>query len=65
MKNVVFPCRTTVVSPIMDVIDSKTLQYNATRWPVRGVFNWRLDFSWESKPDLQDQNPDSAVHPVQ
>uniref|UniRef100_A0A8D3AU42 Polypeptide N-acetylgalactosaminyltransferase n=1 Tax=Scophthalmus maximus TaxID=52904 RepID=A0A8D3AU42_SCOMX len=40
--------RTRVVSPIMDVIDWRTFQYNATQWPVRGVFDWKLDFYWES-----------------
>ncbi|KAI4817444.1 hypothetical protein KUCAC02_010845 [Chaenocephalus aceratus] len=57
--------RTRVVSPIMDVIDWQTFQYNATQWPVRGVFDWRLDFHWESKPELQEKDPDSAVRPVQ
>ncbi|XP_034401193.1 polypeptide N-acetylgalactosaminyltransferase 15-like [Cyclopterus lumpus] len=57
--------RTRVVSPIMDAIDWQTFQYNATRWPVRGVFDWRLDFHWESNPQLQDKDPDSAVRPVQ
>ncbi|XP_044028373.1 polypeptide N-acetylgalactosaminyltransferase 15-like isoform X2 [Siniperca chuatsi] len=56
--------RTRVVSPIMDVIDWQTFQYNATQWPVRGVFDWRLDFYWESSPQLQDKDPDSAVQPV-
>ncbi|KAK5855248.1 hypothetical protein PBY51_005370 [Eleginops maclovinus] len=57
--------RTRVVSPIMDVIDWQTFQYNATQWPVRGVFDWRLDFYWESKPELQEKDPDSSVRPVQ
>ncbi|KAF3833731.1 hypothetical protein F7725_024935 [Dissostichus mawsoni] len=57
--------RTRVVSPIMDVIDWQTFHYNATQWPVRGVFDWRLDFYWESKPELQEKDPDSAVRPVQ
>ncbi|KAK9527000.1 hypothetical protein VZT92_015666 [Zoarces viviparus] len=57
--------RTRVVSPVMDVIDWQTFQYNATQWPVRGVFDWRLDFSWESNPQLPDKDPDSAVRPVQ
>ncbi|XP_030002410.1 polypeptide N-acetylgalactosaminyltransferase 15 [Sphaeramia orbicularis] len=57
--------RTRVVSPIMDVIDWQTFQYNATRWPVRGVFDWRLDFYWESNPQVQAKDADLAVHPVQ
>ncbi|KAI3358485.1 hypothetical protein L3Q82_014900, partial [Scortum barcoo] len=56
---------TRVVSPIIDVIDWQTFQYNATQWPVRGVFDWRLDFSWESDAQpLQDEGPNSAVQPV-
>ncbi len=62
--NVVSLCRTRVVSPITDVIDWQTFQYNATQWPVRGVFDWRLDFHWESNLQLQDKDPDSAVQPV-
>lgn len=50
--------RSRVVSPIIDVIDWRTFQYNATQWPVRGLFNWRLDFRWEL---MQDEDPDSAV----
>ncbi|XP_022603118.1 polypeptide N-acetylgalactosaminyltransferase 15 [Seriola dumerili] len=56
--------RTKVVSPIMDVIDWQTFQYNATQWPVRGVFDWRLDFHWELNLPLQDKDPDSAVQPL-
>ncbi|KAF0024698.1 hypothetical protein F2P81_023500 [Scophthalmus maximus] len=56
--------RTRVVSPIMDVIDWRTFQYNATQWPVRGVFDWKLDFYWESNFPLQDKDPDSAVQPL-
>uniref|UniRef100_A0A665W503 Polypeptide N-acetylgalactosaminyltransferase n=1 Tax=Echeneis naucrates TaxID=173247 RepID=A0A665W503_ECHNA len=56
--------RTKVVSPIMDVIDWQTFQYNATQWPVRGVFDWRLDFHWESDFPMQDKEADSAVQPL-
>lgn len=50
-----------MVSPIIDVIDWQTFRYNATQWPVRGVFDWRLDFRWESSLQLQDKDSDSAV----
>uniref|UniRef100_A0A3Q4BWV7 Polypeptide N-acetylgalactosaminyltransferase n=1 Tax=Mola mola TaxID=94237 RepID=A0A3Q4BWV7_MOLML len=50
--NVFPPFRTRVVSPIIDVIDWQTFQYNATQWPVRGLFDWRLDFHWESNPHV-------------
>lgn len=55
--------RTRVVSPIIDVIDWQTFQYNATQWPHRGVFDWRLDFNWETLSQQEDQ--DSPVEPVQ
>lgn len=53
------------MSPVMDVIDWKTFQYNATQWPVRGVFDWRLDFYWEINPPLQEIPPEEAVLPLQ
>ncbi|XP_038156166.1 polypeptide N-acetylgalactosaminyltransferase 15-like [Cyprinodon tularosa] len=56
--------RTRVVSPIMDVIDWQTYQYNASQWPVRGVFDWRLDFHWESNPQLHGADLELAVEPV-
>lgn len=56
--------RTRVVSPVMDMIDWQTFQYNATQWPVRGVFDWRLDFHWQSNFQLQQRDADSAVQPV-
>lgn len=53
------PCRTRVVSPIIDLIDWRSFQYNATQWPVRGVFDWRLDFHWDSS-GLQPQEEESG-----
>ncbi|XP_075900482.1 polypeptide N-acetylgalactosaminyltransferase 15-like [Nelusetta ayraudi] len=54
--------RTRVVSPIIDLIDWQTFQYNATQWPVRGVFDWRLDFHWDSSGlQPQERVSDSAV----
>ncbi|KAJ7991531.1 hypothetical protein DPEC_G00284840 [Dallia pectoralis] len=55
--------RTRVVSPIIDIIDWQTFQYNATQWPHRGVFDWRLDFYWETL-SLQ-KHQDSPVEPIQ
>lgn len=48
-----------MVSPIIDLIDWRTFQYNATQWPVRGVFDWRLDFHWDSS-GLQPQEKESG-----
>ncbi|XP_046875454.1 polypeptide N-acetylgalactosaminyltransferase 15-like [Hypomesus transpacificus] len=60
--------RTRVVSPIMDVINWQTFGYNATQWPVRGVFDWKLDFHWEHnrKPERgqQDSTEESPIQPV-
>ncbi|XP_056154740.1 polypeptide N-acetylgalactosaminyltransferase 15-like [Lampris incognitus] len=56
--------RTRVVSPVMDVIDWQTLRYNATQWPVRGVFDWRLDFHWEPYPRPKEKDSNSAIQPV-
>lgn len=53
-----------MVSPIMDVIDWQTFQYNATQWPVKGVFDWRLDFYWELKSQLQEKDPGLDIEPV-
>ncbi|CAN9503855.1 unnamed protein product [Ophioblennius macclurei] len=57
--------RTKVVSPIIDEIDWQTFQYNATQWPVQGMFDWRLDFHWESNPQLQENNPEMHIQPLQ
>ncbi|CAB1320586.1 unnamed protein product [Coregonus sp. 'balchen'] len=58
--------RTRVVSPIIDVIDWQTFGYNAAQWPHRGVFDWRLDFNWETLSQQEKQkNEDSPVEPVQ
>ncbi|XP_019905762.2 polypeptide N-acetylgalactosaminyltransferase 15 isoform X2 [Esox lucius] len=54
--------RTRVVSPIIDIIDWQTFQYNATQWPQRGVFDWRLDFYWETLSEQKRQH--SPVEPV-
>lgn len=63
--DVMSPCRTRVLSPIMDVIDGQTFQYNATQWPIRGVFDWRLNFRWASDLTMQEsQDADSAVQPL-
>lgn len=56
--------RTRVVSPVVDVIDWQTFHYNATQWPVRGVFDWRLNFYWESNHQLLDKDQDMTDKPV-
>ncbi|XP_061669643.1 polypeptide N-acetylgalactosaminyltransferase 15-like [Syngnathoides biaculeatus] len=56
--------RTRVVSPVVDAIHRQTFEYNVTQWPVWGVFDWNLDFSWEPKPQLLDQDSALAIEPV-
>lgn len=40
---------TTVVTPVIDIIDSNTFQYSASPI-VKGGFNWGLHFKWDSVP---------------
>uniref|UniRef100_A0A3B3ZS69 Glycosyltransferase 2-like domain-containing protein n=1 Tax=Periophthalmus magnuspinnatus TaxID=409849 RepID=A0A3B3ZS69_9GOBI len=39
--------RTLVVSPLLDVLDAQSRKYSASPWPLRGVWDWRLDFHWD------------------
>ncbi|KAJ0055355.1 hypothetical protein NL108_016315, partial [Boleophthalmus pectinirostris] len=39
--------RTLVVSPLLDVLDPESRQYSASPWPLRGVWDWDLDFHWD------------------
>nr|CAB3248261.1 polypeptide N-acetylgalactosaminyltransferase 1 [Phallusia mammillata] len=41
--------RTTVVSPVVDVISSDTFEYTPSDL-MRGGFNWGLHFTWEALP---------------
>lgn len=39
----------TVVTPVIDVIDAKTMVYNPGKAyiPAVGTFNWGLEFDWK------------------
>nr|XP_023681083.1 polypeptide N-acetylgalactosaminyltransferase 15-like isoform X2 [Paramormyrops kingsleyae] len=54
--------RSRIVSPLMDHIDWNTFQYNATAGPMRGVFDWNLDFHWETLPGQEEQ--DHSIQPI-
>uniref|UniRef100_A0A8C2QKQ7 Polypeptide N-acetylgalactosaminyltransferase n=1 Tax=Cricetulus griseus TaxID=10029 RepID=A0A8C2QKQ7_CRIGR len=53
--------RSRVVSPVIDVIDWKTLQYSASKELQRGVLDWKLDFRWEP---LGEQDQKALPSPI-
>lgn len=55
--------RTTVVTPIIDIINSDTFAYTASPL-VRGGFNWGLHFKWDSLPDNALKTPEDFVKPI-
>lgn len=59
------PSRSRVVSPVLDVIDWKTLQYYPSEDQQRGVLDWKLDFRWEPLPERERRALASPVSPLQ
>lgn len=57
------PSRSRVVSPVLDVIDWKTLQYYPSEDQQRGVLDWKLDFRWEPLPERERRALASPVSP--
>ncbi|EDL88935.1 UDP-N-acetyl-alpha-D-galactosamine:polypeptide N-acetylgalactosaminyltransferase-like 2 (predicted), isoform CRA_b, partial [Rattus norvegicus] len=55
--------RSRVVSPVIDVIDWKTLQYSASKLQ-RGVLDWKLDFQWEPLREQELKALPSPISPV-
>ncbi|XP_058579726.1 inactive polypeptide N-acetylgalactosaminyltransferase-like protein 5 [Neofelis nebulosa] len=52
-----------VVCPLLDVIDSVTLEY----WPspvVRGAFNWHLQFKWDNVFSYEMDGPEGPTLPI-
>ncbi|XP_046953638.1 inactive polypeptide N-acetylgalactosaminyltransferase-like protein 5 [Lynx rufus] len=52
-----------VVCPLIDVIDSMTLEY----WPspvVRGAFNWHLQFKWDNVFSYEMDGPEGPTLPI-
>ncbi|XP_077617339.1 inactive polypeptide N-acetylgalactosaminyltransferase-like protein 5 isoform X2 [Crocuta crocuta] len=52
-----------VVCPLIDVIDSMTLEY----WPspvVRGAFNWHLQFKWDHVFSYEMDGPEGPTRPI-
>ncbi|XP_006840067.1 PREDICTED: polypeptide N-acetylgalactosaminyltransferase 15 [Chrysochloris asiatica] len=56
--------RSRVVSPVIDVIDWKTLQYYPTKDLQRGVLDWKLDFHWEPLPEHEKKTLQSPISPI-
>lgn len=56
--------RSRVVSPVIDVIDWKTLQYYPSKDLQRGVLDWKLDFHWEPLPERERKALRSPISPV-
>lgn len=55
--------RTTVVCPVIDMINSDTFDYQSSPL-VRGGFNWGLHFSWEPLPKHLLVKPEDYVLPI-
>ncbi|KAM4705131.1 polypeptide N-acetylgalactosaminyltransferase 15 [Rhinophrynus dorsalis] len=55
--------RNRLVSPILDVIDSKTFHYYHSVALRRGVFDWNLDFHWVSLPEHEEKVRQSPIIP--
>ncbi|XP_036032618.1 polypeptide N-acetylgalactosaminyltransferase 15 isoform X2 [Onychomys torridus] len=56
--------RSRVVSPVIDVIDWKTLQYSPAQEPQRGVLDWKLDFRWEPLGEQEQKARPSPISPI-
>ncbi|KAH0502377.1 Polypeptide N-acetylgalactosaminyltransferase 15 [Microtus ochrogaster] len=56
--------RSRVVSPVIDVIDWKTLQYSAVKQLQRGVLDWKLDFQWEPLGEQEQEALSSPISPI-
>ena len=54
--------RSTVVCPIIDMINADTFEYTSSPM-VKGGFNWGLHFSWESIPAREFQDEKTFAKP--
>ncbi|CAG5134607.1 unnamed protein product [Candidula unifasciata] len=57
---------TTVVCPVIDVIEDDTLkyQYSSAKATSIGGFDWNMQFSWHGIPDYERQRRGSDVAPI-
>ena len=58
--------KTTVVCPVIDVIDKGTMKYNymSAKDTFVGGFDWRLHFNWHSIPDREKKRRPKDITPV-
>uniref|UniRef100_A0ABM5GP58 Polypeptide N-acetylgalactosaminyltransferase 15 n=1 Tax=Pogona vitticeps TaxID=103695 RepID=A0ABM5GP58_9SAUR len=56
--------RRRIVSPVIDIIDWKTLQYYHTRDLQIGVFDWKLEFHWKPLPEHEKKVRESPISPI-
>ncbi|XP_058513161.1 polypeptide N-acetylgalactosaminyltransferase 15 isoform X3 [Ochotona princeps] len=56
--------RSRVVSPVIDSVDWKTLQYQPSKELQRGVLDWKLDFHWEPLPEHEKKALQSPISPI-
>ncbi|XP_040819226.1 polypeptide N-acetylgalactosaminyltransferase 15 [Ochotona curzoniae] len=56
--------RSRVVSPVIDSVDWKTLQYQPSKELQRGVLDWKLDFHWEPLPEHEKKTLQSPISPI-
>ncbi|CAI2348849.1 unnamed protein product [Caenorhabditis sp. 36 PRJEB53466] len=57
---------TTVVCPVIDVIDDNTFEYHHSKayFTSVGGFDWGLQFNWHSIPERDRKNRSRAIDPV-
>jgi len=58
--------RTTVVCPVIDVIDDENFKFNfgSAKATSIGGFDWNLQFSWHAIPDYEKSRRKSEVDPI-
>uniref|UniRef100_A0A8C5MVA8 Polypeptide N-acetylgalactosaminyltransferase 15 n=1 Tax=Leptobrachium leishanense TaxID=445787 RepID=A0A8C5MVA8_9ANUR len=52
-----------IVSPVLDIIDRRTLEYYHSADLRRAVFDWNLDFHWAALPEDEEKVRQSPIIP--
>ncbi|XP_068092196.1 polypeptide N-acetylgalactosaminyltransferase 15 isoform X2 [Hyperolius riggenbachi] len=55
--------RNRILSPVLDVIDSKMFGYYHSSDLRKGVFDWKLDFHWATLPESEEKLWQSPITP--